>query len=316
MDNRPILMPRAHPINSGNYLFATREIKKMIENTNLWIENRTPGAIIYGNPRLGKTKAIKYTINVLNLKWGDFVDFYSITTNYYAKLTERIFFEEMLRAVGHPEITKGTIVDKRNRLTKYLVANADQKNAKKIVFFIDEAQRLKASHFDFLMDIYNELYANGISLTTILVGQPELKKIRQSYFGYKDMIRERFMNDMREFHGIRNETDLKICLSWYDRELFFPKGSEWSFTRYFFPQQFKNGFRLEQLSDRIFDTFWRVQQEYGRTSFNQIPMHYVTNFVETFLKSYGIDGENLFSISDHQINEIILLTSYANTLKE
>lgn len=35
-----------------------------------WIEERMPGAIIYGRPRLGKTRAITYLMNCLPQDFG------------------------------------------------------------------------------------------------------------------------------------------------------------------------------------------------------------------------------------------------------
>lgn len=49
-----------HPIESGNYHIATNEILNLYNVINKWIKNRLPGGIVYGRPRLGKTRAIEY----------------------------------------------------------------------------------------------------------------------------------------------------------------------------------------------------------------------------------------------------------------
>ena len=62
---RPYISPGTHPIDTGSYLIATNEINRMFKRVVMWIQSRTPGAIIVGNPRLGKTRAIRYIISTL-----------------------------------------------------------------------------------------------------------------------------------------------------------------------------------------------------------------------------------------------------------
>lgn len=313
---QPQIPDFSHPIEDGEYIFLTNEAGIMNRKINTWIRNRIPGAIIFGKPRLGKTKAINYNLRVLTEKWGSRANFYYMTTATYTNITERIFFEEMLRSVGQPEIQKGTVVEKRNRLNRFLIGKACITNARKIIFFIDEAQRLSEKQYDLLMDIYNELNDNGITLTTILVGQIELQKKRMSFYGYKDMIRERFMTELHEFHGIVDFENLKFCLRQYDQELEFPEGSGWTFTRYYFPGQFENGFRLAKYTKMIFSVFWEIQQAHDATTFQQIPMQYFTLFVEYLLREYGVEGLNRHEFSSDDIRTAIVMTGYESTLSE
>lgn len=315
-DQRPDLPDFAHPVYDGGYIFLTNQAAIMNRKINIWIRNRIPGAIIYGRPRLGKTKAINYNIRVLEEQWGERANFYYVTTTSYAHITENIFFEELLRSIGHPETRKGTIVEKRIRVNRFLIGKASLTGAKKIVFFIDEAQRLTEKQYDLLMDVYNELYANGITLTTILVGQIELKRIRSTFYGYKDMIRERFMTDLYEFHGIEDIADLKLCLRQYDQELTFPEKSGWTFTRYYYPSQFETGFRLENYAKQSYDSFWQIQQEHSLTAFQQVPMQYFTLFVEYILREYGIEGLDCQDLSKDSIRDAILMTGYGQMLSE
>ena len=315
-NQRPSLLDFSHPVDDGGYIFLTNQAAIMNKKINVWIRNRIPGAIIYGKPRLGKTKAISYNIRVLSEQWGTRANFYYMTTATYSNITENIFFEEMLRSIGQPETRKGTVVEKRIRLNRFLIGKASLTGAKKIIFFIDEAQRLTEKQYDLLMDIYNELYANGITLTTILVGQIELQKKRRSFYGYKDMIRERFMTELHEFYGILDLADLKLCLQQYDQALTFPENSGWTFTRYYFPNQFENNFRLANYAQLIFDTFWKIQQAHNLTTFQQIPMQYFTLFVEDMLREYGIEGLNCWELSSDNIHDAILMTGYEATLSE
>jgi len=54
-----------HPIERRDYLLTTPAIKALFDQLCEWIEFRTPGAIIAGRPRLGKTRAIEALIALL-----------------------------------------------------------------------------------------------------------------------------------------------------------------------------------------------------------------------------------------------------------
>ncbi len=62
---RPYVPKGSHPVENGRYLIATNEIDRLFESICQWIDNRAPGAIVYGRPRLGKSKAIDYIMKIL-----------------------------------------------------------------------------------------------------------------------------------------------------------------------------------------------------------------------------------------------------------
>lgn len=56
---RPI-DPSLHPLVTGNYRLATPAIEAFYELVARCLRYRIPGALIYGPPRIGKTRAIEY----------------------------------------------------------------------------------------------------------------------------------------------------------------------------------------------------------------------------------------------------------------
>jgi len=56
---RPI-DPSLHPLVTGNYRLATPAIEALYELVTRGLRYRIPGALIYGPPRIGKTRAIEY----------------------------------------------------------------------------------------------------------------------------------------------------------------------------------------------------------------------------------------------------------------
>ncbi|PGR02366.1 AAA family ATPase, partial [Bacillus cereus] len=69
----------------------------------------------------------------------------------YKQPNENSFFEDLLLAVGHSSAIQGKANVKRMRLLRFLVERADSSSINKVVFFIDDAQRLVEMHYDWLM---------------------------------------------------------------------------------------------------------------------------------------------------------------------
>lgn len=59
---RPKVQVGTHPIELGHYLIPTKEVLRLMDAMIRIVNNRLPGMIIYGRPRLGKTSAVKFAI--------------------------------------------------------------------------------------------------------------------------------------------------------------------------------------------------------------------------------------------------------------
>lgn len=308
---RPYIPKGTHPIETGKYLVSTNEIDRMYQTVIKWIENRIPGTIIYGRPRLGKTRAISYLINCLPQDFGENMPIYHIRCRKYKNPNENFFFEDLLNSVGHSIISNGKPNMKRTRLLRFLVERADFSGTNKIVFFIDDAQRLAEIHYDWLMDLYNDLDHYGITLTTILVGQKELVHQRSAFIsGEKFQIVGRFMSQEYQFKGIETLNDLRICLMGYDNYCEFPSNSNWSFTKYFFSESFIRGYRLQNSAEELFQIFIDLRREYGLPQKVEIPMQYVTLTIEYALKHFGENGLDLQVIEKTHWQEAINNSGY------
>ena len=120
-DVRPIVPNGSHPIDVGRYLLATNEINRLRDATVSWIENRAPGAIIYGRPRLGKTRAIKYLEYDLPSVFGPKLPIFHVNCKQYRYPNENTFYGDILKDVGHSLYLSGKAEVKRDRLIKYFI---------------------------------------------------------------------------------------------------------------------------------------------------------------------------------------------------
>ncbi len=308
---RPQCPIGTHPVETGRYLIATNEIEKLTYDVTKWIETRCPGAIIYGRPRLGKTRAIKYILQYLPYKFGDSLPVYQICCKQHKTPNESTFYEEILENLnfGYLQGNKANI--KRDRLVKFLLEKAEFSGQYRVILFFDDAQCLFEMQYKWLMDIYNELDNYGVSLTILLVGQPELKHQKSAFIqAKKSQIIGRFMVHEYSFTGIKNVEDIRKCLYGYDVLSEYPKESGWSFTKYFFPEVFSEGTRLEDCAEDLYQVFFEARQKAQIYGDVDIPMQYITLAIEYALKNFGANGHNLDWLSRKQWIEAVKYSGY------
>ncbi|MEQ7049907.1 ATP-binding protein [Paenibacillaceae sp. P-4] len=309
--DRPKLPPKSHPIESGKYIIGTKEVRRMYKTIKQWVENRAPGGIAYGRPRLGKTWAIHYLANELPIDFGEHLPILRFRCNQNTRINENTFYEQLLSQFGHSLPYSGRQTIKSDRLNKFLHEKAERAGCNRIVLFIDDAQRLVPLQYNILMDIYNYLKESGINMTAILVGQDELKHIRSSFINAKmSQIVGRFMVHEYCFSGIKSKEELKVCLEGYDNLSEFPENSGWSFTRYYFPESYEQGFRLFNCTDELYGTYEALRKEKGISKKLEIPMQYLTLTVEYALKKNGLEGKNVPSLLQSHWLEAIKKSGY------
>ncbi|WP_230632584.1 ATP-binding protein [Paenibacillus athensensis] len=289
---RPLIPSGCHPIEERRYTIGTDEIAKMYDEIKQWVENRAPGGMAYGRPRLGKTYAVRYLKHALPLDFGDNLPIFHYSCEQGKKqANENKFYEDLLVSVGHGLPFAGKVPMKSNRLIKYFIEKAQSSGTNRVLLFIDDAQSLLELEYKILMDIYNRLELAAVSLTIILVGQEELVHQRTAFLASKKaQIVGRFMVHEYKFSGLKTLSELETLLDGYDITSEYPAGSGWSPTKYFFPQAYLNGFRLKSYAVDLLDIFKELRAEAGLHKNMEIPMQYLTLTIEYILKKFGVNG--------------------------
>jgi hypothetical protein len=303
-----------HPIETGRYVLPTNEIFKLSNIIVNWIDNRIPGAIVYGNQRLGKSNAIIYMKKLLKEHYGYDFPVFSMKCERQRRPSVDNFFSVFLKNIGHSLYLNGRSQLKRDRLTKYLLEKGLESNLKKIVIIFDEAQKLSFYNYEWLMEIYNELYDLGITMISIFVGQKELLQRKSAFIHARKMqIIGRFMIHEHKFRGLMTVDDIKQCLLGYDEICEFPTNSGISFTKYYFPEAFKDGHRLVELSDTILKLF-EMEKIDAKISFTEdIAMQYFTLTIEYLIKHYGINEDCKYWLSKKDCKIALGESGYAKS---
>lgn len=271
---------------SNEFNIMTSQILVLMENVNKWITNSIPGAIIYGRPRIGKTRAILYISDELKKKYGaELPIFIHNATEHIPK--DKFFYSEMLKTVNHPDFDKGTVSMLKERLINSLIRYAGCTKSKKIVLFIDEAYNFTDKDFKWLMDVYNNLYLKDIHLTVFLVGSEELISKKQALIMTRQsQIVGRFMVSQCQFYGIKTLNDISICLYNFDQECLI-NNKNIVLTECYFPDAYKDGKELSDCAEDLWQAFCEIKKDNGILDEADIPMMYLINTIRYCLSTYG-----------------------------
>lgn len=293
---RPQVGRGCHPIETGGYVISTPSVYQMGKEISEWLELRHSGGMIYGPPRLGKSKAIKYIEKKLLHDFDGKLPIVTFECQSHTLAREGEFFTEFLQAIGHELAQKGKTSERRQRLYQYLRNLAEHNPHKRLVIFLDEAQKLHKDHYAWLVDISNYLEDSKVVATFILVGQQELANRRNAMVISKQFqIVGRFMVNAHRFTGISSAKEVQVCLHGYDEQSDYPEGSGWSYTRFYFPVAYEHGWRLATQADSVWKAFMDAREEGQLPGPPQVPMKFLTAAIEYVLRRH----ENLLDIEPH-----------------
>lgn len=100
------------------------------------------------------------------------------------------------------------------------------------------------------------------------------------------------MTHEHHFYGIRTLEEMRLILKCYDSPEIssYPADSGWSFSRFFFPEGYRKGERLEKDAKTIFSLFGELRKEHGVSADFEIPMEYFAFSIENALKKTDLMG--------------------------
>lgn len=278
---RPVPLDH-HPLILKKYIVPTPSIDGFYTQIKRCIRLRIPGAITYSLPRFGKTYAIRYSVNIINEDYKH-VPVFTFLCQKKIVNSESAFFSNLLESVGHEKAHTGVISAKRSRLVSFVQEKAERGNHNLAVFFADEAQRLSVTEYEWLRDVHDELERRGTRMITFLVGQHELLHQKHGLREAKQMqIVNRFMIDELRFRGLLSVDDIATCLQGYD-EACYPERTNWTYTRFFLPRAYDDGFRLLAQAEAIWEAFVEAHLAAKMGVEVEIPMQYFARAIEIAL---------------------------------
>lgn len=302
-----VLAGRAFQINTpvaSTYLCLLRE----------WIETGAHGAIVFGPPRLGKTMATRWALKALPSLLGCSVPWAEIPVRNQRVASERAFFQHMLRSVRHRYYASGSAADKRDRLTEWLTVRAQRCEVNCVVLFFDEAHDFQEDHYKWLLNMSNELDANGCRLFCLLVGQPELIETKNALLDHgKEQFVGRFMVRSMEFRGLTSAREVTECLTSFDNTE-YPARSGLRFPEHYLREACAAGFHLQELAPALWAAFEDQWIHAPLPAPAMVPMHYLTAALVLLLNRCARSGGKT-NPSVRQVQEAVASCGYQGAVQ-
>lgn len=312
MDQNDLSLLYTHISTSVHFTLPTIAILDLSKQVNAWITDGECGAIIYGRPRVGKTRAIMYITKELKKKYGATLPVYVLNMTDH-KPSEKYFYTELLKAIGHDEVHKGTVSMLKERLINSLIFDAQETQYRRVVLFIDEAFLLIEKDFIWLMDIHNNLAIQNVHLTVLLFGTNELKGIKTAFCRAKKyQIVDRLMLEEYLYKGIGSNKDALACLHNLDVPL-TNYHKDIILTQTFFPDAYDDKKRLASCADILWDSFCDLLEENNITD-NDIPMKYFMKAIIYCLKTFGAFGKEVYFPTKDNWKEAVLNSGYLKSI--
>lgn len=257
-------LPSRFPNSKQDYRLITPAMKAVADIVMDEVQHASSGNAFYGEPRCGKSQAMKYALEQVREKHPT-VTCLRATMVTRSRTSDTRFYKALADefSLGIPNDGDGD--DLRSAIVKQLLVICSETHDPRVLILLDEAHRIRPIEFSFLIDLTNRLESTGIAPIVILNGQPELMEEREKLdkAKRKDVI-GRFMEHPFPFVGVSNHKDLNEIMNQFDDASFvqFPAGSGQCITAAYTPHLYKKGFRFGSCAA----TFW----ESIETSANQL----------------------------------------------
>lgn len=319
-DNKIISAITLRNLKSPEFMIATKSIFDLYEKMDNWILTGDCGAMIYGRTRVGKTSAINYISYKLRKQYGeDFPVLIWTLTDHVP--TDKSFYASIINAmdIGEIKTRTETALNLKERVINYMRIRASATPLKRIVFMIDEAWKLAAKEFDWLMDLYNTLQNKyDVQMSVFLFGTKELLALRECLISDKqNQIVERFMLNSHRFYGIRSEMELGMCLMELDRaevsNISKNKNGK-KISEFYFPEAYNDGVAVFYTLTIDYWEAFQIVKKYYNIREEDIPMMYFMGSFLKILARFGKCGEKAaYFIGKEEIITCIKETGYGKT---
>ncbi len=248
-----------HPVSLGNYHCPTVMLDELATCAAAWVGAGVERAVISAPAGFGKTYATQRVSQHLVLEYPE-VGFARVSCNASGVSGLSVGAFTTFSPDGEPAAPIS--LDSSGMLRTALVDFVNRTGQPTIVLWVDEAHLLSTSADDTLRRLKDELENVEIRLVIILVGQPSVSRLNEKRVSFSDDITRIVPSqhvDEFALRGLRSVSDIEHSLDAFDT-ICFPRGSGWSYTRFFLPDAFKDGLRLKKHASAL----WRVFLEEDR----------------------------------------------------
>ncbi len=286
-----------HPIFNPLWMkFRTPHVELLDNKIRQWLYCGITGAIILGESRTGKTTAIEMlNRNYVTRGKGQPIYSHLFSVPKRDKMTIASLVRELCISTKN-EIKNYSSTDKLSKqILEFFIDKACINDMHIVMLFVDECQLLNMSQMEVFAELHNSLRTEGITLFAFFIGNKSQSEelVLLSKDRKFDYISGRFFTQIHEFKGISSKSELEKVLEAYDTYR-YPEAVGPTYTEYFVPKEYSNGWRLKNESGLI----WSVLSKHGKfLNLKSWGMKYLIGTINPLLTDY------LHNYSVSRINE-------------
>jgi hypothetical protein len=244
-------MLKDHPVVRERYTVPTPMLIHAHEEARDRVWLRRTGVVFYGETRAGKTTCANSIRDFLR---EEFEDAYITIASARSSLRPKdgLMARLILEGSGHALASRPDPEALLRNVIMDVLTNLSSRGGDQYVLILDEVNLLNDWDLTGLLEIHNILAMKGIKMTTISFGQPEVLNLINSLANSEQLqIIARFFRKPVPFLSCNSEQTLAAVLRCLDEDTEWPEGSGWTYTYFFFPQAFSNGFRLSNYATAV-----------------------------------------------------------------
>lgn len=303
-----------HPLNRLPVKILTGSIKAAFLEICGAVAYKRPGIVFTADFRVGKSTAVTMIREKLRVSLPHVAVSSVCAQAHKENATERLYWGDLLEALGLDD--SGTAQDRKKRFVSAILAACREAGGTDFALLIDEGQNWGMKEYTYLRDVTNLLIdLHGISVTTVIFGDLGLKDLCSTTRLKRKDLWARFMMQPRTFHGIKDKEDLQFFLAEYDstKRCEYPAGSGISYTEYFLPLAYANGWRLAKETDPVWDALARAAQSVGH-EVSDVGMQWVGSAVTRFLTANLKTDVTQFRTCPDDWDQAVALSGYVQSL--
>jgi len=299
--------PLFHPLAFHLDTPAQHELREFVQRL-LW--TGAAGGTATGRARDGKTTALKHLMGSLETRAGKTIPCYYVSIPARDMNTIASVHRVICRAQGLSHTRQATADVLSSLFIHHVADTAAETGCDCALLIVDEMQRLGIRQLDAFAELYDVLKDMGVAMTTLFTGNdPEcwsvIKHVEDQNLEH---IRGRFFTEGATFTGLTSAADVRFCLKQYDT-LRYPADGP-TYTEYFLPARFKQGWRVASLASDLWAAFRIYQRDYKLRSWG---MKYFTAAISILLADL-IEDDDQFDVDDEVLDAAIQASGLVRNL--
>jgi hypothetical protein len=309
VEKHPILIPNGFQI----YTKPTEAVANFVLGH---IENDHHGASFFGGGGLGKTSTQQFLTDHAP-RW--LVDENRNPIGVASRLimpsgtrrSDGAFYTAMTNGLRLTNTDRLSACKGKDRLINFVKTRCGQAEQDLMVMFIDNAQRITRSEFDYLADVDEQLTDAKIRLFIVFFRQSDASgvDVRDDWSEYPTHMLRRWFMGTHPFLPLNGIAEVTHALDRFDRSTCWPT-SDMPYSRYFAREAFDSGWTLAGQAPLIMEVVRKIRSEANLAPSTAWPMATFTGMVRHLLAHIAPTTPNFREFNEPHIEQAIRVSGY------